>query len=353
MSATASRICASRPSSSPSPRSRRWSAAVSSGGRGRLPVCVVRMCSVERFTALSSGGGCVGIQRPAHPGASRPERPLRTALTARPAQLHHPQAAARQRVQAVRAAAHPEPLGEAQRPRVALVDDRHDRAQAEALEAEVDARARGLGRQARAPTSPAPAASPPRPPGARRAGTTGSPARRSRCSPRRAARGTSAQSPKPCSSQWRTRRSSSSALSAGVSGRFGATQRMTAGSAFSATSASRSSAGRHGRRTRRSVSTRRMDHGPEPSRMGLQTASRPAVNQGDAVPSHLRYRPPGRSAKGAPGSRWRASQPRGLALCGSVPRLRRTYSGAFGEVKDARRKRSANCGDSCVRRIDA
>src|SRR4051794_31089900 len=67
-------------------------------------------------------------------------------------------------------------------------------------------------------------------------------------------RGTSAHSPKPCSSQWRTTRSRKSALSSRRSGRFGAIQRITAGSAFIATTASRSSAGRHGRSSRRSVS---------------------------------------------------------------------------------------------------
>src|SRR3954470_7299816 len=66
--------------------------------------------------------------------------------------------------------------------------------------------------------------------------------------------GTSAHSPKPCSSQWRTTRSRKSALSSRRSGRFGAIQHITAGSAFIATTASRSSAGRHGRSSRRSVS---------------------------------------------------------------------------------------------------
>ena len=78
---------------------------------------------------------------------------------------------------------------------------------------------------------------------------------------------------------------------------------------------------------------RRMDHRPEPSRMGLRDGvpARP-LNQGDAVPSHLRYRPPGRSAKGAPGS---GGGPRNLGASLFAARFR-----VWGEPIPARSAKS-------------
>ena len=305
----------------------------SSGGRGRLPVCVVRMCSVERFTPLSSWRGVgLAFNAPAQPGASRPERPLRTASRRGAAHLHDAQAPARHGMQPVRAAAHRRAARARRSERVvALVDDRRRST------AGRGARSRSRRSRARprspgpAPTTPVPAASRPRPPGSTAGRNDGI------ASP--------AKPMQPAPGSRRDERPQPEAVLVPVAdepveqfGALGRRQRPVR---------------RHPAHDRRVGVQRdeRVEVLGRPPRaqeqpLGLDARMDHRVNKGDAVPSHLRYRPPGRSAKGAPGSRWRASQPLGLALCGSVPRLGRTYSGAFGEVKDARRKNSANCGDS-------
>ena len=298
--------------------------------------------------SLLWAGGCLGIQRSRPPGrktsgAPAPDRAhgsvRRSCITRRRRRVSGCRRSAPRRI--------PSRCGEAQRPRVALVDDRHDRAQAEAVEAEVDAGARGLGRQA------------PPPPVRRQAPAHldrrehGGQERRDRQPGEAdAARAGLARDERPQAEAVLVPVADEAVEQFGALGRrqrpvrrHPAHDRRVGVQRDERVEVLR---GTPWAQDQALGLDRRMDHGPEPSRMGLRDGvpTRP-LNQGDAVPSHLRYRPPGRSAKGAPGSRWRASQPRGLALCGSVPRLGRTYSGAFGEVKDARRKRSANCGDSC------